>query len=96
MFPSVTLIPAETDMDTKPFWKKTVRMVLKKTTNHYKDVPVSSYQYVCKAFEKKGGSWEKLASGDPESWTLLRDVCKGFLKVLKKRNLPPYDNKDEK
>lgn len=79
-------------MNTNPFWKKTIRMVLKKTTDRYKDIPVEQYEYVKRAYQKVGGSWEKLAGGDPASWTLMREVCKGFLKVLKKHNLPPYDN----
>lgn len=82
-------------MNNSPFWKKSIRMVLKKITSKYKDVPDKGYDIIIKAFNKKDGSWERLASGNPEDWLLLRDMCKSYLKVSKKRNLPPFGEKNE-
>lgn len=41
------------------------------------------YETVSKVFEQHGGTWEALAVADAGAWTLLRKVCKNFLKQEK-------------
>jgi len=43
------------------------------------------YDEVVELYEQAGGTWEALAKGDPEAWTVLKKCCRAYLSEKKSK-----------